>query len=173
MKIELDLGAVCDRLRALPERQDSFDALGDIAALYDKAADGTAVLAKDRRDAELVELDPIIERHRLKAEAARLRKEKHAAIATEAVTQALRRAGVREKLLPGARALFMSTHRIAVNEDANGNVDVRVVGKLGPSAAEFAAVQFVEDDGAAFASGMQADQSDDGGFAAELRRRLQ
>lgn len=164
MKVTVDLGAVLRNARELPDELAALTEVEPALREYYSEKDGRIVIDADRRAALVSHLSDIVERGTLAADNAKLRDQQNRRQVVEVVRSHLAKS-VRPELLDAAVATFMAQHKFGIHEGK-----VIVVGKQGRSDAEMAAVNWIDDDGAAFSPGTQTGTNEATGFSAQVAR---
>ena len=164
MNVIIDLGAALRNARELPDELAALTEVEPALRDYYSEKGGRIVIDADRRAALVSHLSDIVERGTLAADNAKLRDQQNRRQVVEVVRGHLSKS-VKPDLLDAAVVTFMSQHKFGIR-----NGEVIVVGKHGRSDAEMAAVNWIDDEGAAFSPGAQGDQSVPGGFGAQVAR---
>ncbi|MDP2358200.1 MAG: hypothetical protein Q8M31_19355 [Beijerinckiaceae bacterium] len=164
---DVDLEAVRDDAAKLPAQLDSLDKLADgLAILYRENADtGKFILDTTLRDRVVDDLCGAIEKNNLKSENAQLRSERDRQRIAQTVRAALVKAGVKPNMLDAAYYTFMAKHKCAIDEQGR----VAIVGKVGATNADLAAVRFL-DEQEAEAAFAEIDNSKSGEATSALHR---
>ncbi|RUM18557.1 hypothetical protein EFD56_13900 [Rhizobium phaseoli] len=161
MKVDIDLESVLTSAQEMPEEIASLEDVPEgLRGFYRQNGDRLK-LDHAQRDALMANVSRALEDHQLRGENAQLKDESNRRRVVETVREQLGRY-VKPELMPGAVALFMSQHKFGLK-----NGKVVVVGRRGREEAEMAAVNWIADEGEAYAAPERAEA---GGFAAEVAR---
>lgn len=175
MKLQVDIAAAAERAAALPAELESLeDVPAGLRDLYAER-DGRHVLDVEKQHSLVCDLKRLDASTKLDAAKEQFEDDKRRRIAVAIIRRNLAHQGVGEKHLDVLTLAFLASHRLALQQRAEGKHDLRVLGPRGADAEaiEIAAVRWVEDEAASFTGrGMEAAETSDTGFAAQLRRGL-
>ncbi|MBB2674694.1 UNVERIFIED_ORG: hypothetical protein GGE44_004272 [Rhizobium esperanzae] len=161
MKVDIDLEGVLTEAQEMAEEISSLEDVPEgLRGFYRRNGD-RHTLDHAQRDALVANVSRALEDNRLRDENAKLKDESNRRRVVETVREQLARF-VKPELMPAAVALFMSQHKFGLK-----NGKVVVVGRRGREEAEMAAVNWIAEDGEAYAAPERAEA---GGFAAEVAR---
>lgn len=161
MKVDIDLEGVLKGAQEMPEEIASLEDVPEgLRGFYRQNGD-RHTLDRAQRDALMTNVSRALEDHELRSENTRLKDDSNRRLVVEAVREQLGRF-VRPELMPAAVALFVSQHKFGLRDGK-----VVVVGRRGREEAEMAAVNWIAEEGEAYAAPERAEA---GGFAAEVAR---
>ncbi|TBC94159.1 hypothetical protein ELH26_09105 [Rhizobium leguminosarum] len=161
MKVDIDLEGVLTSAQEMPEEITSIEDVPEGLREFYKQNGDRLKLDHAQRDALVANVSRALEDNKLRGENNQLKDESNRRRVVETVREQLARF-VKPELMPGAVALFMSQHKFGLKDGK-----VVVVGRRGREEAEMAAVNWIAEDGEAYAAPARAEA---GGFAAEVAR---
>lgn len=161
MKVDIDLEGVLAGAQEMPEEIASIEDVPEgLRGFYRQNGDRLK-LDHAQRDALVANVSRTLEDDQLRGENTRLKDERNRRLVVEMVREQLARF-VKPELMAGAVALFVSQHKFGLKDGK-----VVVVGRRGREEAEMAAVNWLAEEGEAYAAPERAEA---GGFAAEVAR---
>lgn len=161
MKVDIDLEGVLKGAQEMPEEIAALDEVPEGVRSFYRQNGERLTLDHAQRDALVANVSRALEDYTLRTENTRLKDEGNRRRVVETVREHLSRR-VRPELLNGAVAQFIAEHKFGIKD---GKVDI--YGKRGREEAEMAAINWVADEGEAYAAPQRAEA---GGFAAEVAR---
>ncbi|TAY87950.1 hypothetical protein [Rhizobium leguminosarum] len=161
MKVDIDLEGVLNGAQEMPEEIASLEDVSEgLRGFYRQNGD-RHTLDHAQRDALLANVSRALEDHQLRSENTRLKDEGNRRLVVDTVREPLGRF-VRPELMPAAVALSVSQHKFGLR-----NGKVVVAGRRGREEADMAAVNWLADEGEAYATPERAEA---GGFAVDVAR---
>lgn len=161
MKVDIDLEGVLKGAQEMPEEIASLEDVPEaIRSFYQQTGD-RFTLDRAQRDALVSNVSRALEDYQLRGENTRLKDESNRRRVVETVREHLSRR-IRPDLLDGAVALFISQHKFGIKDGK-----VVIYGSRGREEAEMAAVNWIANEGEAYAAPERAEA---GGFAAEIAK---
>ncbi len=163
MILNIDMTDVLTQAKDMPAEIASLDEVEPGLRGYYAEQDGRIRLDADRHKALLDHLGDLAERDRLASDNAKLQDTQNRRLVADTVRAHLS-PFVKAGMLDSAVTVFMAQHKFGIR-----NGKVIVVGKLGRSDTEMAAIRWMEDDGSTFTPGHNPSGAP-GGFSAQIHK---
>ncbi len=161
MKVDIDLEGVLKGAQEMPEEIALLDDVPEGLRCFYRPNGDRLTLDHAQRDALVANVSRALEDYTLRTENMRLKDEGNRRRVVETVREHLSRR-VKPELLNGAVAQFISEHKFGIKDGK-----VVIYGTRGREEAEMAAINWITDEGEAYAAPQRAEA---GGFAAEVAR---